>query len=362
MRTPRTVHQRGPFRTSEKARTLGGTEHVRTEGRSRSGRCLRTQHPDLDPIGPHLSGGPNRTDSRTSRDLAPDPCEPADVRGLAHGSGPNTKRTDPASVPGPQTGRFRSHPTQAPPRQVPQSVPESTLGLFSAAKNQSTTVTTFIAELATIGCMSARAIVKLGKVAEDQWGMVTSSQAQEVGVSLHALSRMANSGAVERVAHGVYRIAGAPVAEMLGDLRAAYLSLGGHRTTDGRQRRIVVGGETAAGLHGVGNFYLSKYDFITPHRRGTRLRKVRLRVRNLDPGSVTFIDGMATLTAERLVADLVSIDTDLSMVSDVIAEAHSKGLFHSPTKLDSYLEPLARRTHHHSGAELRSALFAGAGL
>ena len=67
VRTPRAVHQRGPFRTSEKARTIGGTEHVRTEGRSRSGRCLRTQHPDLDPISPYLSGGPHRTDSRTSR-------------------------------------------------------------------------------------------------------------------------------------------------------------------------------------------------------------------------------------------------------------------------------------------------------
>lgn len=209
--------------------------------------------------------------------------------------------------------------------------------------------------------MTAQALSTLGDIAEGQWGMITSEQAQQVGVSLHTLSRMAGSGALERALKGVYKLAGSPTTTR-DDLRAAYLALGGYRRTPQGQPAVVAGGETAADLHGVGDFYLDVYDFIVPIRRGTRLREVRLRVRHLSPGEFTYVDGMATMTVERLIADLVGMNQDLSLIADVVGDAHREGRIASVSNLEDVLEPLARRNGHASGGALRNDLYELAGV
>ncbi len=55
-------------------------------------------------------------------------------------------------------------------------------------------------------------IAKLGAIAEERWGMVTTAQAANAGISRKALSSLTTSGALERLAQGVYRMAGAPAA------------------------------------------------------------------------------------------------------------------------------------------------------
>lgn len=53
-------------------------------------------------------------------------------------------------------------------------------------------------------------IEKLREIALDQHGLITSSQAEDVGVSRPSLSYLTKNGRIERVARGIYRISQVP--------------------------------------------------------------------------------------------------------------------------------------------------------
>ncbi|WP_372341116.1 type IV toxin-antitoxin system AbiEi family antitoxin domain-containing protein, partial [Escherichia coli] len=57
--------------------------------------------------------------------------------------------------------------------------------------------------------MAGSTFARLGELASQRWGLVTTAQALEAGVARPTLTRLANSGALIRVARGVYRLAGA---------------------------------------------------------------------------------------------------------------------------------------------------------
>ncbi|MGP8065172.1 MAG: type IV toxin-antitoxin system AbiEi family antitoxin domain-containing protein [Acidimicrobiales bacterium] len=48
---------------------------------------------------------------------------------------------------------------------------------------------------------------RLSAIAEEQWGLVTRRQAERAGVSPATMTRLASNGVLDRVAHGVYRLA-----------------------------------------------------------------------------------------------------------------------------------------------------------
>src|SRR6201999_2203540 len=65
----------------------------------------------------------------------------------------------------------------------------------------------------------------LAELAQDQWGLVTRRQLVDAGVGSTTVERLvAPGGALERVAWGVYQLAGTPVPDHR-DLRAAWLQL-----------------------------------------------------------------------------------------------------------------------------------------
>jgi Transcriptional regulator, AbiEi antitoxin/Cytochrome P450 len=74
--------------------------------------------------------------------------------------------------------------------------------------------------------MADSTLVRLGSIAERRWGLVTTAQAEDAGVSRKQLARMASAGAIERVAQGVYRMAGAPPQDHEATY-ATWLALGG---------------------------------------------------------------------------------------------------------------------------------------
>src|SRR3954453_21725296 len=66
---------------------------------------------------------------------------------------------------------------------------------------------------------------KLRDLAQDQWGLVTRRQADLAGIGATTLDRLTAPGAaLERIAHGVYQLAAAPIPDHR-DLRAAWLQL-----------------------------------------------------------------------------------------------------------------------------------------
>src|SRR5450759_3251811 len=96
---------------------------------------------------------------------------------------------------------------------------------------------------------------RLRDVAEGQWGLVTLQQARAADVAWRSLTRLVEAGLLERVAHGVYRVRGAPEPDHL-ELRAAWLQL--DPSSPAWQRLddpdvAVVSHASAASLYGVGD-------------------------------------------------------------------------------------------------------------
>ncbi|MFT4216691.1 MAG: type IV toxin-antitoxin system AbiEi family antitoxin domain-containing protein [Micropruina sp.] len=201
-------------------------------------------------------------------------------------------------------------------------------------------------------------LAKLGAVAERRWGLVTTAQAEGAGVSRKQLSRMASSGALERVAHGVYRMAGAPPQDNEA-IYATWLALGGatNPRTESGVASVVAAGVTAAVVHGLGDFFLDRFDFMVPARRGTRLPGVRLRVRRLTRDEVVPVAGLPTLTVERLIADLVDLRVDRSLVAGVVRDAVRADKLVAPDRLAAYLA-----VRGHDGRALVADLFEDAGV
>ncbi len=94
---------------------------------------------------------------------------------------------------------------------------------------------------------------RIGEAAQDQWGLITRRQAELAGVPQTTMERLTAPGSVlERVAHGVYRMAGAPEPDHLA-LRAAWLQLEpGVWAWERTPAQGVVSHRSAAALYGLG--------------------------------------------------------------------------------------------------------------
>ena len=200
--------------------------------------------------------------------------------------------------------------------------------------------------------MKARdALRELAEISASQWGMVTSAQAAARGVTRLDLSRLTESGDLVRLAHGVYKDAGAPSGAHL-DVRAAWLSsdparLASDRLGDGH-RGVVVSGQTAAWLHDIGDLRSNRTELTTPVRRQTQRSDLHYRRRDLPVEDVTIRDGLPVTTPERTIADLVEDRTDLSIVADALRDASRKSELDLGLLVDS-LAPLAERNGHRKG-------------
>lgn len=213
---------------------------------------------------------------------------------------------------------------------------------------------------------SKDALRVLAEVTAYQWGMVTSAQASIHGITRLDLSRLAADGQLERVAHGVYKDAGAPAGPH-DDLKAAWLSTDPKTMGEARIRDlvdgVVVAGESAADLHGIGDFRVLRHQFVSPARRQSQRSAIRYRQRTLDPRDITLVDGLPAMTMERTIADLIEEVGDLSLVADALRDAARKRDL-DLKRLQSLLAPLARRNGltQGDGATLLNRLMESAGI
>lgn len=184
---------------------------------------------------------------------------------------------------------------------------------------------------------------RLGSLAERRWGLFTTAQAEAVGVARKQLVRMTSAGVIERVCHGVYRMAGAP-PQTHESIYATWLALGGATTprTVSRVVPLVAGGVTAAVVHEIGDFLPDRLDFIVPARKGTRLPDVRLRIRHLTPEEIVPVNGLPTLTVERTIIDLIEIGTDTSLVTDALRDAVRQGKVVAPERIATHFQDSRR--------------------
>jgi predicted transcriptional regulator of viral defense system len=214
--------------------------------------------------------------------------------------------------------------------------------------------------------MALREELVVADLAAAQWGLLTSTQAAQRGVSRLQLSRLAAAGLLDRVAHGVYRLRGAG-EDVHADLRAAWLSLDPARTAEQRLADptgdVVVSHASAAALHGLGDINADQHELTAPVRRQTQRNDLRLHRGRLDRDDVTIVDGLPVTTPARTVVDLLADKHDTDHVATVLAEAVRAGTVDLDT-LPARLAPYAARHGHRpgDGEALLAALLERVGL
>jgi hypothetical protein len=192
-------------------------------------------------------------------------------------------------------------------------------------------------------------------IVEEQWGLFTRAQAQETGMAWSTLARMARTGEVERVAHGVYRWSGVPHHE-LEPLRAAWLQLAPRVPAWQRvPSQGVVSHRSAASAFGIGELPADVHDFTVAGRRQTRRPDVRLHVGALATGDVVRVGGLLVTRPARIVADLLRTREDVEAVGRILSEALRSGL-DDEASCSEHLEPLARAWQHRDGKALMESL------
>lgn len=164
---------------------------------------------------------------------------------------------------------------------------------------------------------------KLAQIAEEQWGLVTRRQAEEGGVSPATLQRLSNKGALERVGHGVYHLAGAPLPDHVA-LRAAWLQLApGTPAWErlGKPDQGVVSHRSAAAVYGLGHLPADTHEFTLPARRQTRRSDVRIHRQQLADNEWIVLRGLPVTRPSRIAADLLADREDPEAVGQIVADA-----------------------------------------
>jgi len=206
---------------------------------------------------------------------------------------------------------------------------------------------------------------RLGALASDQWGLLTSRQAADLGVPVQYLARLARAGLLERYRHGVYRVGGAP-ADVLTELRVAWLGLAPARAvtdrladpTDG-----VVTHRSAALVHRLGDLEAPRLEFTAAVRKQTRDPAVQLHRRVLRVGEWTVVDGLPVTTVVTTIADLAGDGIDGGHLAGVVGDALAGGR----AEVDDVIAALSPAAHRYGvsrgqGRELLAELLAQQGL
>ncbi len=183
----------------------------------------------------------------------------------------------------------------------------------------------------------------LATLAEDQWGLLTRRQAEAAGISTATLQRLsAPGGVLERMAHGVYHLAGAPLSDHA-DLRAAWLALDPDTVAWERDpEQGVVSHRSAAALYGIGHLPADHHDFTLPARRQTRRKDVRLHRRPLADREWITLRGLPVTRPSRIAADLLREREDPGGVAQIVVDALREA-YDSPATFAEALSPVAAR-------------------
>lgn len=187
-------------------------------------------------------------------------------------------------------------------------------------------------------------LTHLSDLASAQWGLVTATQARQAGVTVQQLARLTSQGALERLRHGVYRLAGAPI-DTRTDLKAAWLSLAPHLSIDERladSAVAVVSHRSAADLHQLGDLEADAFEFSLPGRKQTRDPQITLHRRHLTQDQWTVVDGLPVTTVPITIGDLARSGVDgghlAGVVRDAITTKHT-----DVDQVANVLAPFARR-------------------
>ena len=172
------------------------------------------------------------------------------------------------------------------------------------------------------------AISALEEASSMQWGMFTTAQAKRMGIPRQYIAQLAKKGKLERLSSSVYRLSSAPTTAH-DNIKAAWLSTNpekfAYERLASKDYDAVVTGATAACLYGAGDLYADPYTFAVKNRRQTQRDDIRYVKNSWTRDDVTLIDGLPTARLEKVIADLVRVHEDPSLISDVAIDFERAG-------------------------------------
>ncbi|WP_024794170.1 type IV toxin-antitoxin system AbiEi family antitoxin domain-containing protein [Tomitella biformata] len=167
-------------------------------------------------------------------------------------------------------------------------------------------------------------------LASEQWGLVTSRQARAAAsVTPQQLKRMADAGYLERLHHGIYRLARFPHDEHQNE-RVAWLALDPARVMWERLDEDVPTGvlshRTAAHLHQLGDLDADVVEITALRRHRLSIPDVAIYRGPLARDNWQVIDGLPVTTPVRTIADLAAAGTDSGHLAAVVRDTLARDL------------------------------------
>ncbi len=186
-------------------------------------------------------------------------------------------------------------------------------------------------------------LARIAELAEEQWGLVTRRQLELANIPATTVERIvAPGGSLERVARGVYRLAGAPTPDHM-ELRAAWLQLAPEvKAWERSPADGIVSHRSAAALYGIGHLPADRHEFVVQHRKQSRRPDVRLHRRSLDDTGWIHLSGLPVTRPSRIASDLLYDHEDPEAVAQIVADA-LRPVFDYPGTFVEALAPHAAR-------------------
>ncbi|MCL2137586.1 MAG: type IV toxin-antitoxin system AbiEi family antitoxin domain-containing protein [Coriobacteriia bacterium] len=199
--------------------------------------------------------------------------------------------------------------------------------------------------------------ISITDITASQWGLISTAQAARAGISRLKLSRLEKNNELVRVAHGVYRDAGA-VASNNEAIKAVWISTNPSLFVDERLRNpdVIIGGTTATYIWDCGDVEPYPNQFYTKTRKQTQRSELVYFRRDYTSDDFSLVDGIPVARIEFAIADLIRREYDQSLIADVLRDArrwlqtdNAKTPFFDAGYLMSLLEPLAKKHGYGSG-------------
>ena len=158
------------------------------------------------------------------------------------------------------------------------------------------------------------------RIAEPQSGYLTSAQARAEGIQRDTITKMVTRGDLERVSHGVYRIARYPVTPNAQYLEAMLWP----------QRGVVgtISHQSALAFHGLSDVSPSKLHITIPPTHRVRRRVPRhLAVHHaiLGHADIDVLDGVRVTKATRSILDAHADHLGWALIRQAIADGVRTG-------------------------------------
>ncbi|MGS2664592.1 type IV toxin-antitoxin system AbiEi family antitoxin domain-containing protein [Corynebacterium glucuronolyticum] len=189
---------------------------------------------------------------------------------------------------------------------------------------------------------SGNILENLETIASDQWGIVTTAQAQREGITRVQINRLVQKGVLYKSSHGVYYLPSASMGA-LSDIQASWISLDpkhflSERWEDGP--KIVVSHESAAAIHHIGNLIPQADTFSAIIRKQTSRSGIKiLSNQKIDSEDIVNVDGLPVTSVKRTVVDLAAQRIEREYLSMIVADALEKedvGYLSLASRLNKY--------------------------